>query len=68
MSRTLPAKQLVGVVGLFIVTNEHPDESGRLTFEKIARLVKSDSVNLLEKTVTFDFGTGTNPSSSQGTF
>jgi hypothetical protein len=55
VSRTLPARQLVGVVGLFIVTDEHPDENGTLTFKKIARLVKSDSVNLDEKTVTLDF-------------
>jgi hypothetical protein len=55
MSRTLPAKQLVGVVGLFIVTDEHPDESGTLTFKKTAQLVKSDSVNLVENSVTFDF-------------
>jgi hypothetical protein len=60
-SRTLPAKQLVGVVGLFIVTDEHPDESDTLTFKKIARLVKSDSVNLVEKTVTFDFWDGREP-------
>ena len=60
-SRTLPAKQLVGVVGLFIVTDEHPDESDPLTFKKITRLVKSDSVNLVEKTVTFDFWDGREP-------
>ena len=60
-SRTLPAKTLVGVVGLFIVTDEHPDESDTLTFKKIARLVKSDSVNLVEKTVTFDFWDGREP-------
>jgi hypothetical protein len=55
VSRTLPAKQLVGVVGLFIVTDEHPDESGTLTTRKTARLVKSDSRNLDEKSVTFEF-------------
>jgi hypothetical protein len=58
VSRTLPARQRVGVVGLFIVTDEHPDESGTLTLKKTARLVKSDSVNLDEKTVTFDFWDG----------
>ena len=60
-SRTLPARQLVGVVGLFVVTDEHPDESGTLTLKKTARLVKSDSVNLGEKTVTFDFWDGREP-------
>jgi hypothetical protein len=60
-SRTLPAKQLVGVVGLFIVTDEHPDESGTLTLKKTARLVKSDSVNLVEKSVTFEFWDGREP-------
>jgi hypothetical protein len=60
-SRPLPAKQLVGVVALFIVTDEHPDESGTLTFKKTARLVKSDSVNLVEKSVTFDFWDGREP-------
>jgi hypothetical protein len=60
-SRTLPAKQLVGVVGLFIVTDEHPDESGSLTLKKTARLVKSDSVNLVEKSVTFEFWDGREP-------
>ena len=61
MSRTLPAKQLVGVVGLFIVTDEHPDDSDTLTFKKTARLVKSDSVNPVEKSVTFDFWEGREP-------
>ena len=60
-SRTLPARQLVGVVGLFIVTDEHPDESGTLTLKKTARLVKSDSVNPVDKTVTFDFWDGREP-------
>ncbi len=55
VSRTLPAKQLVGVVGLFIVTDEHPDERGTLSMKKTARLVKSDSRNLDEKSVTFEF-------------
>ena len=54
MSRTRPARQLVGVVGLFIVTDEHPDESGTSTLKKTARLVKSDSVDLVAKTVTFE--------------
>jgi hypothetical protein len=53
-SRTLPARQLVGVVGLFIVTDEHPDEGGTSPL-KTARLVKSDSVNPVEKSVTFEF-------------
>lgn len=62
VSRTLPAKQLVGVVGLFIVTDEHPDDdSGTLTFKKTARLVKSDSVNPVEQLVTFDFWDGREP-------
>jgi hypothetical protein len=61
VSRTLPAKQLVGVVGLFIVTDEHPDESGTLTSKRIARLVKSDTVNLVDKTVTFDLWDGREP-------
>lgn len=60
-SRTLPARQLVGVVGLFVVTDEHPDESGTLTLKKTARLVKSDSVNPVDKTVTFDFWDGREP-------
>ena len=60
-SRTLPARQLVGVVGLFIVTDEHPDESGTLALKKTARLVKSDSVNLVEKSVTFEFWDGREP-------
>jgi len=54
-SRTLPARQLVGVVGLFVVTDEYPDESGTLPLQKTARLVKSDSVNPVEKLVTFEF-------------
>jgi hypothetical protein len=61
VSRTLPARQLVGVVGLFIVTDEYPDESGALTLKKTARLVKSDSVNLVEKSVTFEFWDGREP-------
>lgn len=61
VSRTRPAKQLVGVVGLFIVTDEFPDESGALTLKKTARLVKSDSVNLVEKSVTFEFWDGREP-------
>ena len=61
VSRTLPAKQLVGVVGLFIVTDEHPDESGTLTLKRTARLVKSDSRNLDEKSVTFEFWDGREP-------
>ena len=60
-SRTLPARQLVGVVGLFVVTDEHPDESGTSTLKKTARLVKSDSVNPVDKTVTFDFWDGREP-------
>jgi hypothetical protein len=60
-SRTLPAKQLVGVVGLFIVTDEYPEEIGTLTLKKTARLVKSDSVNLVEKSVKFEFWDGHEP-------
>jgi hypothetical protein len=60
-SRTLPAKQLVGVVGLFIVTDEYPEEIGTLTSKKTARLVKSDSVNLVEKSVKFEFWDGHEP-------
>jgi hypothetical protein len=54
-SRTLPARQLVGVVGLFIVTDEHPDGGGTSPLKKTARLAKSDSVNPVEKSVTFEF-------------
>jgi hypothetical protein len=61
VSRTLRATQLVGVVGLFIVTDEHPDESGTLTLKKTARLIKGDSVNLVEKSVTFEFWDGREP-------
>jgi hypothetical protein len=61
MSRTLPAKQLVGVVGLFIVTDEHPEESASSTLKKTARLVKSDSVNPVEKSVKFEFWDGREP-------
>jgi hypothetical protein len=61
MSRTLPARQLVGVVGLFVVTDEYPDESGTLPLQKTARLVKSDSVNPVEKLVTFEFWDGREP-------
>ena len=55
------ADSLVGVVGLFIVTDEHADDSGTLTFKKTARLVKSDSVNPVGKSVTFDFWEGREP-------
>jgi hypothetical protein len=61
MSRTLPARQLVGVVGLFVVTDDYPDESGTLPPQKTARLVKSDSVNPVEKLVTFEFWDGREP-------
>jgi hypothetical protein len=61
MSRTLPARQLVGVVGLFVVTDECPDDSGTLPLQKTARLVKSDSVNPVEKLVTFEFWDGREP-------
>jgi uncharacterized hydantoinase/oxoprolinase family protein len=58
MSRTLPAKQLVGVLGLFIVTDEYPDKIGTLTLKKTARLLKSDSVNPVEKSVTCELWDG----------
>ncbi len=61
VSRTLPARELVGVVGLFIVTDEHPDQSGTLPLKKTARLVKSDSVDLVAKSVTFEFWDGREP-------
>ena len=44
---TRPAKELVGVPGLFVVADEHPDDG--CTFKKIARLVKDNSVDLTEK-------------------
>jgi hypothetical protein len=49
------------VVGLFIVTDEYPDGSGASTLKKTARLVKSDSVDLVAKTVTFELWDGREP-------
>jgi len=38
-----------------------PRRKWHVTFKKIARLVKSDNVSLVEKTVTFDFSDGRDP-------
>jgi len=59
MTRTLPAKELAGVLGLFIVNGEHPDDGP--AFKRIALLVKDTSVDLIEKTVTFTFYIGREP-------
>jgi len=56
-SRTLPAKDLAGVVGLFIVTDEHPDDGP--VFRKISRLVKVTSET--REGVTFTFYDGRDP-------